>query len=83
MEGRFFTAALTLPTQFHGDLLATVEATYVDGASAGPAGWTPSAADVTSPRPSRRPPAPPRTYATCTWSTTGAGRPPRSSPPWS
>ncbi|WP_407699515.1 hypothetical protein [Streptomyces broussonetiae] len=31
------TAAVTVPTQFHGDLLAT----YADGTNAGPADWTP------------------------------------------
>ncbi|MFE8943973.1 hypothetical protein [Streptomyces sp. NPDC007856] len=44
-----FTAAVTVPTQFRGDLLATVEATYADGTNAGsadgtnadPADWTP------------------------------------------
>jgi hypothetical protein len=35
------TASLTIPTQFHGDLLATMEATYADGTNAGPASWTP------------------------------------------
>jgi endoglucanase len=32
---------LTIPTQFRGDLLATMEATYADGSDAGPANWTP------------------------------------------
>jgi len=32
---------LAIPTQFHGDLLATMEATYADGTNAGPASWTP------------------------------------------
>ncbi|MGW1915747.1 hypothetical protein ACWCQS_34770 [Streptomyces sp. NPDC002076] len=41
IEGRIFTAAVTVPTQFHGDLLATMEATYADGTNAGPADWTP------------------------------------------
>lgn len=35
------TASLAIPTQFHGDLLATMEATYADGTNAGPASWTP------------------------------------------
>jgi endoglucanase len=35
------TATLAIPTQFHGDLLATMEATYADGSNAGPASWTP------------------------------------------
>lgn len=34
------TGALTIPTQFNGDLLATMEATYADGTDAGPANWT-------------------------------------------
>ncbi|MGW0771701.1 hypothetical protein [Streptomyces sp. NPDC002676] len=29
------------PTQLHGDLPATVEATYADGTNADPADWTP------------------------------------------
>ncbi|MFE4824555.1 hypothetical protein ACFRFU_51130 [Streptomyces sp. NPDC056704] len=36
-----FTAAVTVPTQFHGDPLATMEATYADGTNVGPADWTP------------------------------------------
>ncbi|MGW3209551.1 hypothetical protein [Streptomyces sp. NPDC001135] len=36
-----FTAAVTVPTQLHGDPPATVEATYGDGTNAGPADWTP------------------------------------------
>jgi endoglucanase len=35
------TTSLVIPTQFHGDLLATMEATYADGTDAGPANWTP------------------------------------------
>jgi endoglucanase len=35
------TTSFTIPTQFHGDLLATMEATYADGTNAGPASWTP------------------------------------------
>ncbi|GAA3437586.1 cellulase family glycosylhydrolase [Kutzneria kofuensis] len=35
------TTSLVIPTQFHGDLLATMEATYADGTNAGPASWTP------------------------------------------
>lgn len=48
IAGRIFTAAVTVPTQSRGDLLATVEATYADGTNAGsadgtnadPADWT-------------------------------------------
>ncbi|MFE4628553.1 hypothetical protein, partial [Streptomyces mirabilis] len=29
------------PTQLHGDLPATMKATYADGTNAGPADWTP------------------------------------------
>ncbi|WP_369395191.1 hypothetical protein AB5J72_26245 [Streptomyces sp. CG1] len=43
MEGRILTAAVTIPTQFHGDLLATTKATYADG---------------TNPRPGRLDPVP-------------------------
>lgn len=32
---------LTIPTQFRGDQLATMEATYADGSNAGPTNWTP------------------------------------------
>jgi endoglucanase len=32
--------SLTIPTQFHGDLLATMEARYADGSNAGPTSWT-------------------------------------------
>lgn len=32
---------LTIPTQFNGDLLATMEAKYSDGSNAGPLNWTP------------------------------------------
>jgi endoglucanase len=35
------TTSLTVPTQFRGDQLATMEATYADGSNAGPANWTP------------------------------------------
>ncbi|MEU5592682.1 cellulase family glycosylhydrolase [Streptomyces sp. NPDC020298] len=35
------TSGLTIPTQFRGDQLATMEATYDDGSNAGPASWTP------------------------------------------
>ncbi|MEV6947111.1 cellulase family glycosylhydrolase [Streptomyces sp. NPDC051172] len=35
------TGGLTIPTQFRGDQLATMEATYDDGGNAGPASWTP------------------------------------------
>lgn len=34
------TASFTIPTQFHGDQLATMEAKYADGRPAGPADWT-------------------------------------------
>jgi endoglucanase len=34
------TGSLTIPTQFRGDLLATMESTYADGSDAGPATWT-------------------------------------------
>jgi aryl-phospho-beta-D-glucosidase BglC (GH1 family) len=34
------TDALTIPTAFHGDELATMEAVYPDGGNAGPHGWT-------------------------------------------
>ena len=34
------TAGLTVPTQFRGDQLATMEAKYDDGSNAGPADWT-------------------------------------------
>ncbi|MFF5014479.1 hypothetical protein [Streptomyces sp. NPDC001165] len=40
-RGTVFTAAVTVPTQFHGDLLATMEATYADGTNADPADWIP------------------------------------------
>lgn len=35
------TGGLTVPTQFRGDLLATMESTYADGSNAGNTGWTP------------------------------------------
>ncbi|QLQ36491.1 cellulase family glycosylhydrolase [Micromonospora robiginosa] len=35
------TSSFAVPTQFHGDQLATMEATYPDGSPAGPANWTP------------------------------------------
>lgn len=34
------TASFTIPTQFRGDQLATMEARYADGTPAGPANWT-------------------------------------------
>ncbi|MDG4759890.1 X2-like carbohydrate binding domain-containing protein [Micromonospora sp. WMMD710] len=34
------TSSLVIPTQFRGDQLATMEATYADGSPAGPANWT-------------------------------------------
>lgn len=34
------TSSFTIPTQFRGDQLATMEATYADGSPAGPANWT-------------------------------------------
>ncbi|WP_078859865.1 cellulase family glycosylhydrolase [Streptomyces rubellomurinus] len=35
------TTALTIPTRFNGDQLATMEARYADGSNAGSASWTP------------------------------------------
>ncbi|SCG68095.1 cellulase family glycosylhydrolase [Micromonospora humi] len=35
------TSSFAIPTQFRGDQLATMEATYADGSPAGPANWTP------------------------------------------
>ncbi|NEC85341.1 cellulase family glycosylhydrolase [Streptomyces sp. SID12501] len=35
------TNGVTIPTQFRGDLLATMEARYADGGNAGPTDWTP------------------------------------------
>ncbi len=35
------TSAFTIPTQFRGDQLATMEAKYADGSNAGPHNWTP------------------------------------------
>jgi endoglucanase len=35
------TSAFAIPTQFRGDILATMEARYEDGSNAGPADWTP------------------------------------------
>ncbi|WP_258574693.1 cellulase family glycosylhydrolase [Streptomyces shenzhenensis] len=35
------SSSLTIPTQFRGDRLATMEARYADGSNAGPANWTP------------------------------------------
>lgn len=35
------TGSFALPTQYRGDVLATMEATYADGSNAGPADWTP------------------------------------------
>lgn len=34
------TSAFTIPTQFRGDQLATMEAKYADGSNAGPHNWT-------------------------------------------
>ncbi|RAG80908.1 cellulase [Streptacidiphilus pinicola] len=34
------STSFSLPTQFRGDRLATMEATYADGTGAGPASWT-------------------------------------------
>jgi endoglucanase len=34
------TDAFAIPTQFRGDQVATMEATYADGSNAGPADWT-------------------------------------------
>jgi len=34
------TGSFTIPTRFRGDVLATMEAKYADGANAGPASWT-------------------------------------------
>ncbi|MFD1046231.1 X2-like carbohydrate binding domain-containing protein, partial [Kibdelosporangium lantanae] len=34
------TSSYTVPTQFRGDVLATMEARYADGSNAGPANWT-------------------------------------------
>jgi len=34
------TSAFAIPTQFNGDVLATMEAKYDDGTDAGPASWT-------------------------------------------
>jgi len=34
------TTSFTIPTQFHGDQLATMDAKYADGRPAGPANWT-------------------------------------------
>ena len=35
------TSSFAIPTAFHGDQLATMEATYADGTNAGPQNWTP------------------------------------------
>ncbi|MFJ3307221.1 cellulase family glycosylhydrolase [Streptomyces sp. NPDC086549] len=35
------TGSFRIPTQFRGDVLATMEATYADGGNAGPTNWTP------------------------------------------
>ena len=35
------TSGVTIPAQFRGDQLATMEATYADGGNAGPTDWTP------------------------------------------
>jgi endoglucanase len=34
------TSSFAVPTQFRGDVLATMEAKYADGSNAGPANWT-------------------------------------------
>ncbi|WP_208798935.1 hypothetical protein [Microbispora triticiradicis] len=34
------TSSFSIPTQFRGDQLATMEAKYADGSPAGPANWT-------------------------------------------
>lgn len=34
------TGSFAIPTEFRGDLLATMEATYADGSNAGPHNWT-------------------------------------------
>ncbi|MEU6356592.1 cellulase family glycosylhydrolase [Streptomyces sp. NPDC047072] len=41
LSGATGTGGLTIPTQFRGDQLATMEARYGDGGNAGPASWTP------------------------------------------
>jgi endoglucanase len=43
--------SLTVPTQFRGDLLATMEAEYADGSAAGPTNWTPFQEFYTTVRP--------------------------------
>ncbi|MFD8126036.1 cellulase family glycosylhydrolase [Streptomyces mirabilis] len=35
------TASFRIPTEFRGDALATMQATYADGGNAGPTSWTP------------------------------------------
>ncbi|MET7684245.1 hypothetical protein [Streptomyces sp. NPDC005423] len=35
------TGGLTIPTQYRGNRLATMEATYADGSNAGPVNWSP------------------------------------------
>ncbi|MFI6672310.1 hypothetical protein ACIBM1_46490 [Streptomyces sp. NPDC050481] len=35
------TSGLTIPTQYRGNQLATMEATCVDGSNAGPVNWSP------------------------------------------
>ncbi|MFJ5031150.1 cellulase family glycosylhydrolase [Streptomyces sp. NPDC088560] len=35
------SGSFALPTQYRGDVLATMEAAYADGSNAGPADWTP------------------------------------------
>ncbi|QSB16730.1 cellulase family glycosylhydrolase [Natronosporangium hydrolyticum] len=35
------TSSFAIPTEFHGDQLATMAARYADGSNAGPAEWTP------------------------------------------
>ncbi|MGW1886085.1 cellulase family glycosylhydrolase [Streptomyces sp. NPDC001970] len=35
------TGSFTIPTQYRGDVLATMEAKYADGSNAGPTDWTP------------------------------------------
>ena len=39
-DARGTARSFTIPTQFNGDVLATMQARYADGSNAGPAGWT-------------------------------------------